>query len=709
VQASVAPERVCSLMDAALEGLAEALEQASERPLRSLNVLPEAERLQVVEEWNATDAPFPGDSCVHELFEQQAERTPDAVAVVYQEESLTYAQLNARANQLAHHLRGLGVGPDARVGICAERSLEMVVGLLAILKAGGAYVPLDPGYPQERLDHMLRDSAPVAVLTQRGLRERVAAAAGAPVIALDADRAAWRGEPETNPATAELGPDHLAYVIYTSGSTGQPKGVMNHHRCLVNRLAWGRRAWEVGAGDSLLCKTSLGFDGSVRELFLPLVAGARVVLAHPEGHRDPDYLLGIIQRERIGTVNLVPSMLQVLLEHAEVERCAGLKRVLCGGEALPGTLVRRFAERLPGVELHNLYGPSEAATATSMRVSLEGEGPVRVAIGRPMPNTRVYLLDAQGQPVPIGVAGELCIGGAGVARGYLNRPELTAERFVEDPFSAAPGARMYRTGDLARWLADGTIEFLGRNDFQVKIRGFRIELGEIEARLAEHPDVREAVVLAREDAPGEKRLVAYFVGGEAAEIESLRAHLLARLPDYMVPPAYVRLDALPLTPNGKLDRKALPAPEGDAYLARAYEAPRGETEEILAEIWSELLRVERVGRRDSFFDLGGHSLVAVTLIERMRRRGLHAEVRTLFGTPTLAELAAAVRAEAYEVHVPANRIGAMRAHHHAGDAAAGGAAQEQIDAVVAACRAAPPTCRTSTRWRRCRRASSSTT
>ncbi|HEX9939387.1 MAG TPA: amino acid adenylation domain-containing protein [Longimicrobium sp.] len=620
----------------------EAMVADESQSVARLPLLPEAERRLVVEEWNATDAEFPAGSCLHELIEARVERTPAETAVVFEGAELTFAELNARANQLAHHLRALGVGPDVRVGICAERSLEMMVGLLGVLKAGGAYVPLDPGYPAERLAYMLADSAPAAVLVQTHLRDRVESA-DVPVLDLDAAVPAWADLPAANPERGGLTPGHLAYVIYTSGSTGRPKGVGVHHRGVVNRLSWMEAVHGLGSHDVVLQKTPYSFDVSVWELFWPLAAGARLVLARPDGHRDPAYLLDVLRRERITTVHFVPSLLAVFLAHVDVERSAvpELKRVMSSGEALPPELVARFGERLPGVELHNLYGPTEAAVDVTLW-RFPADGPAdRVSIGRPVPNTRIYLLDQAGEPVPVGVAGELHIGGVQVARGYLGRSDLTAERFVADPFSTYPGARVYRTGDRARWLADGTIEYLGRIDFQVKVRGFRIELGEIEARLREHAEVRDAVVLAREDAPGDRRLVAYVVGPVAAD--ALRAHLSERLPEHMVPAAYVRLEAWPLTQSGKLDRKALPAPEGGAYAAHEYEPPVGDTEEALAAIWGEVLGVERVGRHDSFFKLGGHSLLAVQVVSRVRQiLEVELGLGAVFEHPVLSDLAGQV-------------------------------------------------------------------
>ncbi|HEV3051907.1 MAG TPA: amino acid adenylation domain-containing protein, partial [Longimicrobium sp.] len=573
-------------------------------------------------------------SCIHQLFQDQVARTPQAAALVFQGTELTYGELNARANRLAHHLRVLGVGPDVRVGICVERTPAMVVGIFAILKAGGAYVPLDPSYPADRLAYMLADSAPAVVLAQTHLRGRVDGT-GVPVLELDAAAPAWAELPASDPAVEGLTSEHLAYLIYTSGSTGRPKGVAIAHRNAANLLHWGASVFaDAGLERTLFC-TSLNFDLAVFELFTPLTVGAAVFLVE-------DAVALLSAPADVTLVNTVPSAMRALLDGGGVP--ASVRTVSLAGEPLKGSLVERiFAET--GVErVCNLYGPSETTTY-STGVEMARRDGFAPHIGTPLQNTQVYVLDGAGEPLPVGVAGELCIGGAGVARGYLGRAALTADRFVPDPFARGAGARMYRTGDLARWRPDGTIEFLGRADHQVKVRGFRIELGEIEARLAEHPEVREPVVLAREDAPGDTRLVAYYVAAEPVAVEALKAHLGERLPGHMVPAAYVWLERLPLTPNGKLDRKALPAPEGDAFARRGYEAPAGEVEEALAEIWGELLGLERVGRRDDFFELGGHSLLIVKLIERMRRRGLHAEIGTLFTVPVLAELAEAVTGE----------------------------------------------------------------
>jgi amino acid adenylation domain-containing protein len=601
-----------------------------------LRVLPERERVQVVEAWNDTDTVYPAEACIHDLFEAQVARTPNALAVTFGDRSLTYAELNARANRLAHHLGACGVEPEARVGLCMERSLEMVIGLLAVLKAGGAYVPLDPADPVGRVEAMLADCAPVVVLTQGALAERLNRVT-VPILAVDADAAPWRDRPATNPPRAGLTPDHLAYIIYTSGSTGQPKGAMNAHRGVVNRLRWMQDAYGLGAGDAVPQKTPYTFDVSVWEFFWTLGVGARLVVAQPEGHKDPAYLATLIHDAGITTMHFVPSMLQLFLDAADLTLCTSLKRVVCSGEALPPALMARFHARLPGVALINLYGPTEAAVDVTEWPCEPGAD--TVSLGRPIANTRTYVLDGRFDPVPVGVIGELFIGGVQVARGYCNRPALTADRFVADPFGGT-GARLYRTGDRVRWRPDGTLEYAGRADFQTKIRGVRIEPGEIEARLLEHAGVREAAVLVRENTDGDKRLVAYVVGDETASAEGLRAHLRETLPEYMVPAAYVPLPKLPLTQSGKLDRKALPAAKDDAYARRPYEPPLGDIEMALAGIWAELLHLQQVGRWDNFFALGGHSLLVVQVVSRVRQvLEVELPLITVFEQPTLAALA----------------------------------------------------------------------
>jgi len=592
-------ERMIGHFKVLLEGI---VADAGQR-LSELLLLTEAERHQLLVAWNDTRVEYPQDKCIHQLFEEQVERTPGAVAVVVEEEQLTYGELDRRANQVAHYLRKLGVGPETLVRICVERSLEMVVGLLGILKAGGAYVPLDPAYPQERLTFMLKDTQTAVLLTQQrlvgGLPEHRAR-----VVCLDAD---WKtiGEESEENLGAKVTDRNLAYVIYTSGSTGRPKGVMNTHRGIRNRLLWMQDAYRLAESDRVLQKTPFSFDVSVWEFFWPLLTGACLVMARPEGHKDSTYLVLLIAEEKITTMHLVPPMLQVFLQEQELEACDSLRRVICSGEMLPLKLQERFFACLDA-GLHNLYGPTEAAVDVTFW-PCERESARRVVpIGRPIANTQIYLLDEYLHVVPVGIPGELHIGGVGLARGYLNRPDLTAEKFVPNPFSDEAGARLYKTGDLACYLPDGNIEFLGRIDHQVKIRGFRVELGEIEAVLGQHSAVQETVVLAREDIPGDKRLAAYVVphNERAPAISELRDFLKKELPDYMVPSAFVMLDALPLTPNGKVDRRALPAPDtARPELEKTFVTPRTAAEEVLAGIWTKVLGLERVGVHDDFFEL----------------------------------------------------------------------------------------------------------
>ncbi|HEU4884413.1 MAG TPA: amino acid adenylation domain-containing protein, partial [Longimicrobium sp.] len=658
--ASLDPARICALVHRALEGLVEALETAPSRAVGTIDVLPAEERARVLEEWNRTGAAYASDACIHPLFEARVERTPDATAVVFEGRHLTYAQLNARANRLAHHLRALGVGPDARVALVLTRSPELVQAELAVLKAGGAYVPLDPEHPVERLREMLEDSAPAVLLTTGALAERFAGLS-VPVLAVDAKAPAWASLPETNPAAEGLTADHLAYVMYTSGSTGRPKGVMIPHRA-VTQLVLSNGFVQLGADDRVAFAANPAFDASTMEVWGPLLNGGRVVVVPRAVLLDPPAYGALLRGEGVTALLITPA----LFEHcARVipEVLAGVRHVLTGGDRTDPAAYHRVLREGGPATVYNCYGPTETTTF-SIAHPLHGvaDGARSVSIGRPKANTRAYVLHGAGEPVPVGVAGELFVAGDGVARGYLRRPGLTAERFVPDPFGGAPGARMYRTGDLCRWTTEGTLEFVGRADHQVKVRGFRIEPGEIEARLAEHPGVREAVVVVREDAPGEKRLVAYVVGDETAGTESLRAHLGERLPAYMVPAAFVRLDRMPLTPNGKLDRGALPAPDGDAFARRGYEAPVGQVEQALAEIWADVLGVERVGRWDDFFELGGHSLLAVRVISRVRQAGVEAALGELFARPVLADFArdleTAARSALPSIE-PAGRDGAL--------------------------------------------------
>ncbi len=613
-----------------------------EVPVEQLNLLPESERTLLLETWNMTDTAYPENLCIHQLFEQQVAETPAATALVYKNQTLSYAELNARTNRLAHQLIDLGVVPDQLVAICVSRSLAMVIGLLAILKAGGAYVPLDPDYPRERLAHILMDAAPPIVLAD----ETGQTALGETILA---ERKVFNPntvfeQSESNPQIATLTSQNLAYVIYTSGSTGTPKGVMNEHRGVVNRLLWAQEEYQLTEHDRVLQKTPFSFDVSVWEFFLPLLAGAQLIISRPGGHKDPAYLLSEIESQGITTLHFVPSMLQSFLHYTPVDRCQTLRRILCSGEALSYALKQQCMAHFPHSELHNLYGPTEAAIDVTAWHCRADKYPGRVPIGRPISNTHIYILNKYHQPLPMGVAGELYIGGVAVARGYLNRPELTVGSFLADPFSDKPHARMYRTGDLARYLPDGNLEYLGRNDQQVKIRGFRIEPGEIEAQLAEHPSVRGSVVMTQGES-SDKRLVAYVVAdAEEGLVNHLRTHLSAALPDHMVPVAFIRLDAFPLTPNGKLDSKALPVPGEDAFARQMYDAPQGEIETILVAVWRELLGIEKISRHDNFLALGGHSLLAVRVINRiMAVLGVELPLVVLFNSLSLAALAQEVQ------------------------------------------------------------------
>ncbi|MBD2360531.1 amino acid adenylation domain-containing protein [Anabaena minutissima FACHB-250] len=609
--------------------------------LLELPLLNADELHQQLVEWNNTKVDYPLEKFLHQWFEAQVERTPDAVAVVFEDEQLTYQELNARANQLAHYLQTLGVEPEVLVGICVERSLEMVIGLLSILKAGGAYVPLDPNYPGERLAFMLEDSQTPILLSQQHLIENIPPHK-AQVICLDSD---WNKIAEQNSEnlTCNLNSHNLAYVIYTSGSTGQPKGAMNTHQGICNRLLWMQDTYKLTAADRVLQKTPFSFDVSVWEFFWPLMTGASLVVAQPGGHQDRAYLVKLIQQQQITTVHFVPSMLQVLLNEVGLENCQHLKRVICSGEALPFELQEKFFAHVPKVELYNLYGPTEAAIDVTFWQCQQHTPEKLVPIGRPIANTQIYVLDQQLQPVPIGVPGELHIGGVGLARGYLNRSQLTNEKFIPHPFSNQPGARLYKTGDLARYRSNGNIEYLGRIDDQVKVRGFRIELGEIAAVIQQVPEIQQAVVIVREDTPSDRRLIAYVVSRPNSThptSQHLRNFLQQKLPQYMIPSAYVFLDTLPLTPNGKLDRRALPAPEIAVEPDTQDALPRTPVEEKLAKIWAEVLGLPQVGIYHNFFELGGHSLLATQVISKTRQAfQVELAIHRLFELPTIAAFA----------------------------------------------------------------------
>ena len=647
-----------------------------EQPISKLPLLTEAERHQLLVDWNATHRDCSKDRCIHELFEEQVTRTPEAMAVVYGDQHLTYHHLNARANRLAHYLRKCGVGPEVMVGICLESSVEMVLGLLGVLKAGGAYVPLDPSYPMERLAYLLKDSRASVVLTSKKWSRELASvpllleeseelskfdtrqlvSSGPLTICLDGDWEFTAKESKENPVK-NVTAENLAYVIYTSGSTGQPKGVAIEHKSLANYLHWVNESLLGGIVRVIPMVSRLSFDASLKQVFAPLLRGDEVWILENNVVAQPAVLLRLLaQRPRVG-LNCVPSLWKSILDASEFSQIAlpskSLASLFVGGEELNKELVDRTFAALPDVQIWNLYGPTETtANATAATIVPDQQ----VSIGRPLTNTQTYLLDQHLSPVPIGIPGELHCGGACVARGYHNRPDLTAERFLPNPFGEVPGERLYRTGDLTRYRDNGNIEFVGRIDRQVKIRGFRIELGEIEAALRKNAAVEQAVLLAREDAPGDQQLVAYIVPqrGQSLQVSELRGHLKQQLPDYMVPSAFVVLDKVPLTPNGKVDHRALPVPDWSRRESESsYVAPRTLVEESLVGIWAEVLKKEPVGIQDNFFELGGHSLLATQVMSRVRRTfQLDIPLRVLFETPSIEGLAIAIASASAEKRSP---------------------------------------------------------
>ncbi|WP_334016563.1 amino acid adenylation domain-containing protein [Burkholderia gladioli] len=637
-----------------------------EQPIERIDLLDADERRLLLQTWNATGADYPRHRCVHELVEDRAGQMPEAIAVVAGDEQLSYGELNARANRLARHLVKLGVGPDIPVAVCAERSVAMVVALLAVFKAGGAYLSIDPAYSSARLAHILDDAAPPVMLVDTVGREALGEACLAKHVMVDlsVSSAPWDELASDNLPPRSLGLDssHLAYVIYTSGSTGTPKGVMVEHRQLANLVTWHIDRFELHAGSRVPATASLAFDASVWELWPVLCAGASLLLPPPGLSSDAAALLNWWRHQSMDCAFLVTPLALLAMQS---ELPPGLKSLLIGGDrvtSLPSGLP-------PSLRIVNNYGPTETTVVATSGEIEPSAGDTVYPIGKPIANTRIYLLDEHQALVPLGAVGELYIGGAGVARGYLNRPDLTAQRFLADPFARAEGdaeARMYRTGDLARYQPDGNIVFLGRNDEQVKVRGFRVEPREIETQLATHEAVREAIVIARQDPAGNARLLAYVSLQDAAPcaelVRDLREHLAARLPEYMVPAAFVVLDALPLTRNGKVDRRALPEPDDEAFVQAQYEAPQGETEQTIAVLWAELLGVERVGRHDNFFALGGHSLLATRMLARLRESfGHDVSIRTLFEAPTVSQLAprvhTAVQSDALAMLLPIQTLG----------------------------------------------------
>ncbi|XOF35365.1 MAG: amino acid adenylation domain-containing protein [Candidatus Electrothrix sp. YB6] len=649
---NVTIERMAEHFTVLLEGIAADPDQR----ITGLPLLTEQERQQVLVDWNSTQVDYPWHKPIHQQVEEQADKTPDAVAAVFEAQELTYRELNSRANQLAHYLRKQGIQPESLVGICIERSFEMIVGLLGILKAGGAYVPLDPGYPQERLEYMIENSEVSVLLTQNRLQADLPEYQGK-ILCLDTDWetiAAENQEKNQENPVSGITPENLIYVIYTSGSTGKPKGTMNTHKGLINRILWMQDEYRLTPEDRVLQKTPFSFDVSGWEFWWPLIIGSRLVIAKPEGHKDPAYLVELINGQQITVLHFVPSMLQIFLENPAVESCSSLKQVFCSGEALPVSLQERFFTRLQPeqAELHNLYGPTEAAIDVTYWPCQPGTASSTVPIGRPVANTQTYVLDDQMQPVPIGAAGELYLGGVQLARGYLHRPELTAGCFVENPFADDfQSPRLYKTGDLACWRHDGNLEYLGRIDHQIKLRGFRIELGEIEAVLSQHETVGEAVVVLHER--GDNKFLAAYIteaGSAHAEISALRAWLGQSLPEYMIPASFTILDSIPLTPNGKADRKALPEPDQGIreVSEKNFVAPSNTLEQQLTAIWEILLQTQPISVRDNFFHLGGNSLLAARLfaeIEKTTDRQLPMSI--LLEAPTVEQLANVLKQEGY--------------------------------------------------------------
>ena len=603
-----------------------------EKTIANFEMFTPGERHQLLVEWNQTKSPYPGQSCIHELFEAQVERTPQNVALQTSESQLTYAELNKQANQLAHFLRGQGVGPEVLVGICMDRSLEMVISLLAVLKAGGAYVPLDPEYPLERLRYMMEEINAWVVLTQERLAERLPAHWGQ-VVCVDQERETLASYNDENLRTTVV-PENPAYVVYTSGSTGQPKGVVVTHKGMGNLIETQMiPAFDLTSSSRILQFASFSFDASVSEFFMAVLAGATLYLAPREVLLPGPDLIQLLRNEKITKVTLPPSVLTALPD----DELPDLRTLNVAGEACPFDVFKRWGK---GRKFINAYGPSEATVCATMGQIADFHR--KPSIGRPISNTEVFILDRRLRPTPVGVAGELYIGGVGLARGYWGRAELTAEKFIPHPFSAVPGARLYRTGDLARYRTDGQIDFLGRLDHQVKVRGFRIELGEIEAVLKQHAGVQDACVIVREDHADDKRIVAYIVAKQqpAPAVDELIDYLKLRLPEFMIPQAFVALEEMPISLNGKIDRGKLPVPDQSRPdLKEAFVEPVGETQQTLARIWSEVLRVEPIGAHDNFFTLGGESILAIQVVARANQAGLRLQPKHLFEHQTIAELA----------------------------------------------------------------------
>ncbi len=616
-----------------LENVLQGALQNLDKRISDIDLLSDVELRSLLVEWNASESEFPQDLCIHEVVEARANLNPDATALIFEQERMTYAELNDSANRLAHHLIGLGVEPESIIGLCLENSLDQIVGLLAILKAGGAYLPMDPSLPIERLAFMLENSRALAVVTRSNMVEKFAKGK-AKIISIDADRELIQAQSSKSPQI-KTGPNNLAYVIYTSGSTGQPKGVLIEHKGICNLAHAQSKAFYVRPESRVIQFASFSFDASVSEIFMALVTGAALCVATREQMLPGQPLADLLNSQSITTATIPPAVLATLPQQVFPK----LETIISAGESCAQELAERWSASRKFI---NAYGPTEVTVCASLfeyEVCPTGSVP----IGKPLANLKTFILDRNMQPVPVGCAGELYVGGVGLARGYLSRADLTAEKFVPNPFSSNPGARLYRTGDICCYLEDGNIEFIGRKDHQVKLRGFRIELGEIESTLASHPSVQEAVVIVSEEEADDKRLVAYIVGQKESEEPDLRAYLKDRLPEYMIPAAFVFLPSLPLTVSGKIDRKALPSPAGQRSEAGLI-LPQTRVENEIAQIWKELLKVETVGVQDNFFDLGGHSLLGTQMVTRIRRIfGVEISLKELFtGMHTISALAQAV-------------------------------------------------------------------
>ena len=610
-----------------------------DQPISTLSLLTPEEKHRILVQWNDTKNQYPDETCIHYQFEAQARQTPDSIAVVFQDQCLTYKELDRRTNQLARYLRKKNVGVKTTVTICMQRSLEMVIGLLGILKAGGAYVPIDPSYPEERIYFMINDTQSPVLLTQERLRPFLSDG-NTKIICLDSE---WNeiSRESGESVSKNCGPENLAYVIYTSGSTGIPKGVMISHRSICNHMYWIQSLLKLIPSDRILQLTPFSFDASVWQFYVPLQVGAQLIMARPNAYFDGQEIIRQILDHQITTIHFMPSNLRVLLETKGIIQCKSLKHVICGGETLSIQLQELVFSKL-STKLYNLYGPTEATIDSTSWICKQGQDDQKVPIGRPINNTQIYILSLQKQPVPIGVQGEIYIGGVGLARGYLNQPELTSEKFVTNPFDEKPDSLMYRTGDLGRYRPDGNIEFLGRMDHQIKWLGYRIELGEIETLLAKHPSIHECAVILKKSPDGHKRLSAYFI--PTCELspskESLRVHLRHKFPDYMVPSSFIPIETMPLNPNGKIDRQSLATIENmDQNIQDQHEPPRNPVEEIVIHIWIETLGLSKLGVHDNFFDCGGHSLIAAHVISRIRDVfKVELPIKSIFEKPTVSGL-----------------------------------------------------------------------